>query len=205
MKPMRALGGAFSFLADAGWLVAMIVMFLLLFIPQTYVQQMPYYGTSVGQFLLDFAVPAALTLGMLQLLSGRWGPASWHRTNVRVSLVALLYFGLLCFVVFVVGYGRAGMSTMLINMLVGLTILAVVDYFVAKGEDFRATSLRADNAALQEEVERLRGALAGRAPAMPPTYAPQRNAPATYAEPADEEGATVPERLRLPLQAVHYK
>ena len=152
LKPMRALGRVFSDFAALAWVLTILALSFL-FIPQIHdlapnvlSTNVPVQGgVTIQKLLVDFMLPAALTLVLLNVLAGRWAPADQIKRNVWISRMAFVAMLALLGVLWV-NHGLTGLpddlDTVAKIALVAITAFAFIDMMYTKGDEFRASSLR---------------------------------------------------------------
>lgn len=175
---MRGLGYIFTPLAGIMWVATVIVTAIMIFWPESRTTTMPLvpgYTGSVYQFFRDYAFQMGLVLVILNGLSGRWGPTKWRRIDLLGTR-----FGLIASAVMFGAFVLIGLLGKWIPaeawdfwFLAGLAGFAWYDYMVHQGEDWRSSTLLA-----QEQGKRLTGFFKDRAVAggMPVRQSPSAEA-----------------------------
>ncbi len=174
---MRALGYLFGWIANPMSIFWPAALAVVLVIPASQTWEMPFFGGTVYAFVHDLLPIVFGVWAVSNLLSGRWAPESMRRTDLMTSRFA--FWAVVAIAAWIALSGSyATLSRELTMWLLIALAGVIVDYFGAKGEDFRSSMLRGDNARLVEENARLRGELAN-ATARLTTLQPIGTAPAT--------------------------
>jgi hypothetical protein len=147
---MDKLGYIWSPLAAIAWFITIIVMGAIYLFPQVRTLHMPlpmeFYDNTVLQFFMDFGVIGSIALVALNFLANKFGLEEMRKPDLFMTRLACAAMIVIAFVVFVVGWGRDGLPTEAINLLLGITIFSVIDYGDNTGEESRRRKVAAEAA-----------------------------------------------------------
>ncbi len=139
---LRALGGLGSIVGNILWIFTIIALLIAAFMPAAKTINVPLYGSTIYETILELMVPFLIVLVIANGIDGRWGPVGMRRWSIWTSRLAAYVMTLVLIGVIVAMFYSANPVEKLVFWAVfGVTVFAWYDNLVQQGEQWRATSL----------------------------------------------------------------